>query len=210
MQQPTVTAVKDQAMKKIFVFAMAMAMATISMNLCHDVNAAQLLLNEEGQLTGALGVEVFGAQYNVEFVDGTCAQVFDGCNGLTDFTFVGDWTDFIVVSEALRDQVLLDVTLGAFDTNPALTLGCQGGEFCIIQTPTEFGDNGFIGGTSYLNTPNPASGSGWGAFGSGPIFDSTGFDVVWARWTLSAAPVPVPGALWLFASAGIFFLRRKR
>lgn len=178
--------------------------------LAPGAQAAQLQVNANGQLTGALGVEVMGELYDVEFVDGTCAQVFDGCEDESVFTLVGDWADFIPFSEAIRDQILLDVALGSFDTNPSLVRGCEGAEDCVFKTPTEITDIGRIRGTSYRNDDQPANTVGYGLFNSGPGVDTTNSDSVWARWTVSAAPVPVPGALWLFASALVFVIHRKR
>ena len=40
-----------------------------------------------GQLMGASGVLVDGNPYDVEFVDGTCIDLFSGCDEASDFTF---------------------------------------------------------------------------------------------------------------------------
>jgi hypothetical protein len=67
-----------------------------------------------GQLLGASGVVVGGNSYDVEFVDGTCIDLF---NTLEDAR---------LASFALFDQVLLDGTAGAFSSNPNLIQGCGG------------------------------------------------------------------------------------
>ncbi len=40
-----------------------------------------------GILHGASGVDVGGTLYDVEFLDGTCIVLFNGCDQSSDFTF---------------------------------------------------------------------------------------------------------------------------
>ena len=40
-----------------------------------------------GQLMGASGVDVGGILYDVEFLDGTCIDLFSGCDESADFDF---------------------------------------------------------------------------------------------------------------------------
>lgn len=46
-----------------------------------------LSLDPNGELIGAKGVTVAGATYDVAFVDGTCEEVFSGCDSPADFVF---------------------------------------------------------------------------------------------------------------------------
>ena len=90
-----------------------------------------------GTLTGATGVTVNGNQYDVQFVDGTCADVFGVCN-ISNFTFQTD-VDAIAASQALLNQVLIDgvVISGLtynFDAQAELTRGCTD-IYCVIATP---------------------------------------------------------------------------
>lgn len=88
-----------------------------------------------GQLLGASGVDVGGAFYDVEFVDGTCIDLFDGCDSPTDFAF-SDSIAAGLASEALLEQVFLDGASGPFDSAPELTFGCSGGfSTCRLYTP---------------------------------------------------------------------------
>src|SRR5688572_27474840 len=75
---------------------------------------AAVLQVSGGELTGALEVDVGGTLYNVAFVEGTCVDLFSGCDEVSDFTFtsLGGATQ---ASQALLDQVFLDVTEGNFD-----------------------------------------------------------------------------------------------
>lgn len=87
-----------------------------------------------GILTGALNIDVDGTLYDVEFVDGKCTQIFDGCDDITDFTFqTAD--SATAASQALLDHVFVVDVLGDFDSAPNLTLGCEGGATCFTHTP---------------------------------------------------------------------------
>jgi hypothetical protein len=93
--------------------------------LASTANAAALLVNSNGILTGATGVNVGGVLYDVEFVDGTCVNLFTGCDEPSDFAFQ-TLDAALVASQALLDQVFLDGPSGNFDSTPPLTLGCPG------------------------------------------------------------------------------------
>ena len=97
------------------------------------VNAAPtLIVDSVGQLRGAQDVNVGGVLYNVTFTEGTCAQVFGTCED-SSFTFHTQF-DAVLASQALLDQVFLDVTQGLFDSNAALTFGCNETNLCVPLT----------------------------------------------------------------------------
>ena len=87
-----------------------------------------------GELRGATGVDVGGILFDVEFLDGTCAELFGGCDEAADFAFQS-----IEAAEAaslsLLDEVFLDGVEGMFDADPALTRGCSDPAACIAVTP---------------------------------------------------------------------------
>jgi len=89
-----------------------------------------------GQLLGASDVLVDGSLYNVEFLDGTCIDLYSGCDDVSDFTFQTQ-AAALLAAQALLDQVFLD---GAdlFDTNPELTFGCVDTGLCEAGTPYVF------------------------------------------------------------------------
>ena len=93
-----------------------------------------------GQLFGARNVPVGSLSFNVEFVDGTCAAVFNGCDEASDFAF-STLADARLAGESLLAKVFLDVvTLGNFDSEPLLTNGCgptPNLARCIILIPYE-------------------------------------------------------------------------
>ena len=75
-----------------------------------------------GQLMGASGVDVGGTLYDVQFLDGSCSALFNGCDADSDFTF-NSLASAGLASQALLDLVFIDVAQGAFDTDPDLTRG---------------------------------------------------------------------------------------
>ena len=60
-----------------------------------------------GQLLGATGVVVDGSSYNVVFLDGTCINLYDGCDDVADFTFQTG-AAALLASQALLDQVFVN------------------------------------------------------------------------------------------------------
>ena len=170
-----------------------------------SATAAVLLVNGSGILTGATGVNLNGTLYDVEFVDGTCVAVFDGCDELSDFPFflgnqIEAEANTLAASQALLDQVFLDTAQGSFDSNPGLTFGCSGASpplSCGVITPLLFEEFGVI-----LRVGSASNGSVTADFAAiGPFpyaLDTSEFDEVWARWSPAAeAPVPEPTTLTL-------------
>ena len=100
-----------------------------------------------GILHGASGVIVDGSSYDVEFLDGTCIALFNGCDDVSDFTFQS-LAAATLASQALFDQVLLDGPAGNFNSDPDITNGCvpsasttvgSGAGGCWIATPYQPG-----------------------------------------------------------------------
>ena len=84
--------------------------------------AAPILDVQGGQLMGASNVEVNSMLYDVQFIDGSCFNLLNGCDETSDFQFQ-TLADATAASQALLDAVFLDTILGAFDSEPALTNG---------------------------------------------------------------------------------------
>ena len=77
-----------------------------------------------GELVGAIGVDVGGTFYDVDFIDDSCINLFSGCDEAADFA-LSDSATAELAAQALLDQVLVDGPLGNFDTNYLLTAGCS-------------------------------------------------------------------------------------
>jgi hypothetical protein len=162
---------------------------------------APILLISGGELIGATGVEVGGVFYDVALVDGSCFEVFSGCDDASDFAFTTQ-ASAADAAQALLDQVFVDGPAGSFigfDTLPELTHGCSNSlTNCLAWVP--YSAPGF-----------PVMGA-WNKYGDsqdlvyGPAQLSTtislGVDIdVWARFTPAApATVPEPSALVLLGS----------
>lgn len=164
-----------------------------------------------GQLQGASDVIVGTSSFDVEFLDGTCAALFGGCNQPGDFAFT-DETTALDAAQALLNQVFVDVPGGAFDSDPRLTRGILQSTGKII-IPFATGDPRFAAAV----VTNNLGSLGDGFFASNPLFTlNTLFsgDLVFARFsstsTPSAVPLPAGGLLLLSALAGFTVLRRRR
>ena len=110
-----------------------------------------------GQLFGASGVDVGGTLYDVEFLDGSCITLFNGCDDVSDFTFQTSLAAS-VASQALLDQVFLDGPLGNFDSSPNLTNGCSIGlasTRCWSLTP--YGPSSIFPPYSFIHTDTAKS-----------------------------------------------------
>jgi hypothetical protein len=90
-----------------------------------------------GQLMGASDVLVDGNLYDVQFLDGTCIDLYNGCDEASDFTFQ-TLAAATLAAQALLDQVFVEDGVNQFDSMPFLTNGCVGGlgdVYCSAFTP---------------------------------------------------------------------------
>ncbi len=176
-------------------------------------HAASIVLDDSGQLIGADDVLVEGVLYDVRFVEGSCIDLFGGCNDVGDYTFTTEG-DALAASQALFDQVF-DVN-AAFDAEPELTFGCEQTDRCLVATA--YGNatsnanvlfagalnwaDGLAADLAYINTLG------------GALITTTDTSshahTVYADWT--PTPVPVPPAVWLFGSGllGLVGAARRR
>ena len=172
--------------------------------------SATLVIDGNGILTGATGVNVDGSLYDVEFLDGTCASVFNGCDSISDFAF-NSLNSANLGAQALLDQVFL----GIYDTNPFLTRGCTDPNLCYVLIPTQLSSGFALGGMSINQT---GSGDGLNTFGGGfSQFDITNITTAtWGRFTytgqaqVAAVPEPSTWAMMLLGFGGIGIAMRKR
>ena len=183
------------------------------------VGSAATLNVVGGQLMGASGVDVGGSLYDVEFLDGTCASVFSGCDEASDFT-LSDWNEAGLAAQALLDQVLLDGPSGNFDSSPWLTAGCSASH-CEISTRNQHAGSWAGGGFSHLvfntvyienDNNNQFMADFWWS-DTGPPYvphdTSTMTTYAYARWSASPVPEPSTALLLGIGLAGLGMRRRR-
>jgi len=164
-------------------------------------NSATLIV-ENGVLMGATGVDVNGVLYDVQFLDGTCIELYGGCDEISDAPFANafDTGLAIAANTALLEQVLIDSPLGSFDSSPDLTNGCFVAENCTTFTLVE--NRGLLGLTYLVNRDLNNVDTATGAGPLNPASDTSIFSpdgANYAVWSQSAV-VPIPGTVWLFGS----------
>jgi hypothetical protein len=215
-------------MKKQFVRSLAIGLGLL---FVVSISHAATLDIRDGRLFGASDVDVDGVFYDVAFLDGTLAELYDGADQNADFPFAASGelnaSSYLAyaASQALHDQVFI----GIYDTNPTLINGIYATSATTkahILTPF------WIINSNSIRAKN-ATNSSDGIFGSDQIYNTgiaPDFDTAWwvkdpnvndendatviAVWS-SASPVPIPGAVWLLGTglaslAGIKTRRKKK
>jgi len=107
--------------------------ALFAIVLAAQVHASLILQTSGSKLTGATGIEVGGKLYDVTFSGGSCADLFGGCDEISDFIFQTE-ADTRAASQALLDNVFVDL-IHQFDSLPNLTEGCSSFTECRVVTP---------------------------------------------------------------------------
>ena len=205
-------------MHKIKSITAAALIAIAAIGLTPAPSSATVSLNVDalGQLTGAMNVNVGGTLYDVTFRDGTCFDLFTGCNDPGDFAFT-DQASALQAAQALLDSVLLDGGLGNFDTDPTLTTGCEDPLKCLIHIPFSSTSNTSFSTAAAQNaTPAPFGDLVRSTFIIAPKFDLTvSPQDTFALFSAISPPaaIPEPGT-WLlylvgFALLAGFTLRRR-
>lgn len=191
----------------------ATLLSLLALFTASSASAALLTINGAGQLTGATGVTVNGAFYDVDFRDGTCIELFNGCDDAADFIF-GTSLAAADASQQLLDQVFLDLGAPdtAFDSNPSLTYDCSSIVRCLALTPWRV-NAGNVSIQAAFNY-NPASADEVGIVGALTTYNSfVSLDATWAVWREVSPPVtvPPPASLSLLLPAlGALALTRRR
>ncbi len=192
-------------MKKAVLALSMMFMSTMANALSLDV--------QDGQLMGASGVNVSGKLYDVSFVEGTCIEVFSGCDENSDFLFGGDRGLADLASQALVDQVFIDGPLGLFGTHAELTNGISDTAYGFVLTGSSAGSNAG-GAVAIINSagyaPNPGQEIGSFIYWSGAdTADFSGARTVWGVWSAAEVPAPATLVLLLTGLFGILGMRRS-
>jgi hypothetical protein len=196
-----------------------LSFALILLTLSTSANAV-ILTVVDGQLMGAKEVDVYGVLYDVELRDGTCIELFDGCDDNSDFIFYGDSASNSVTGvnlalNALRGQVFIDGPQGAFLSDETLTNGCEPDrrQACYIRTPWRLAqidqyDTGFLQNKpgTYLNLANSNGDEANQDTGEG--FNAS--IITFAVWSPTVVSAPATLSLFCSGLAGLGMVRRKR
>ncbi|MBG6174965.1 hypothetical protein IWQ55_002790 [Labrenzia sp. EL_208] len=195
--------------------SLAIAAALVALTTTSGLAATVQLNVVGGQLLGARNVDVNGTFYDVEFVDGTCVALFNGCTSASDFDF-STRTLAIAAATSLMNTVFLDGPLGDFDSDPALTAGIEPStlDFGFIGVPYEFLPGSVSAGTiSFWNesgdTDNLSTTSRIKLTTDTSKFD----ELVFARFTpsqITAVPLPASGLLLFAGLAGLGLGQARR
>jgi hypothetical protein len=90
-----------------------------------------------GQLMGASNVLVDGGLYDVQFLDGTCIDLYNGCDDNSDFAPLQSFAFVELALAALGNQVFIDTGVAGeeFFSEPSLTNGCSDAFQCWVRAP---------------------------------------------------------------------------
>lgn len=111
---------------KFFSYAAAALLVTTA-----PAGAATLIVDSNGILTGATGVNVNGSLFDVQFFDDILLD-----NPSVDAVFAN------AAGQALLSQVFVDGAQGNFDSNPGLTAGCAPVSGSLCETIIPYGVSG--------------------------------------------------------------------
>ena len=191
-------------------------------------NAANYVFSGN-QLIGATQVEVNGANFTVSFVEGTAEDVWN-LSGGGSFDF-STQAEAQAAAETLGEQVFDNQILvnygtvqrwerDTYDTQPALTYGIGSYNRGDIVIPYAI-DRVFFSAWAFINEASYgdlgyADSDFTGAFATSLTNDSStpqNNNFVFAKFTLTPVPIPVPGTALLMGSGLLGILgtaRRKR
>ncbi len=87
-----------------------------------------LTTDSTGEVTGATGLVSGGVTFSMEFIDGTCEDIFDGCDSNDDFIVEGTSVTHASLVTTFYDEFIASVRLvddSSLDTRPEIATGCE-------------------------------------------------------------------------------------
>lgn len=179
---------------------------------CLHAQAAIVLTNGAGKITGAADVIVDGESYSVNFIDGSCIDLYSGCDENSDFVF-NTLGQAATASQALLDQVFIDLAPNSFDIDPENTVGCTNSGLCRALTLYALSSTaGTIVGATADNDAVEANDIVTLNIGVGDGLDLNDVSIAtYAVWTANPSPVPLPASIYLFtlALSGVLLFNRR-
>jgi hypothetical protein len=165
-------------------------------------------------LTGAQNVDVDGSLFDVTFLDGTCFDLFSGCDSTSDFAFATT-VDGLAAAGALLTQVLVDPPDASlpFDSSPSLTAGCSSVSTCFVLIPyLTFSPSQFRVRIVINSISGAADTSTNDIFDVSFDTDNVDSGDTYTFASFSPSAIPEPGTLLLLASgvAGLAVAGRRR
>ena len=177
-----------------------------------------------GQLMGASNVLVDGSLYDVQFRDGTCIELYNGCDDNSDFAPLQSLAFAQLALAALGDQVFIDTGVAGEDffSEPSLINGCTDQFECRVYAPFSLFTSSPPVGFLNVSIAKPVVGDYTIEPNASQVFrddDTSGSALyVYSVWSAVPEPAPVPvlplpGIALLVASllgVGAGSLRRPR
>lgn len=163
-----------------------------------------LTYDANGEVTGATGLVSDGMTFTMEFVEGSCLALFDGCDDDADFFVVPGVTHGSLLStfyDAFIAPVLNANDL-SLDALPDRTVGCEDDGLCVTLAPLFKTSTDGFELSLFQNRWWQADGD---FIYTARNILTTSDDLTlfsqgtWGRFTKESNVVPTPGSLALFA-----------
>ncbi|MDQ2091371.1 VPLPA-CTERM sorting domain-containing protein [Marimonas arenosa] len=191
-------------MKKFF----ALCLGFVSLLAVSATETKAVTLNVVGgQLLGVSGLDVDGTLYDVEFVDGTCAALFSGCDEQSDFALnAGNILAALAALDSLFDNNPV------FDDIPGNVSGCGSLARCFVVSPYA-PMSGFDRSLTGNLQNDQVEANDQFYLTNYDIFQDFGGpnnSLVYAVWSVAEVPLPASMPILVAGLGGLVLIRRRR
>jgi hypothetical protein len=179
-----------------------------------SVMAATLNVDSSGSnkvLLGISGISVGGTSYDVSFMNGTCASLFDGCDEAEDFVFQTS-ADAVAANTALHNAVIdnrdVNVFLNGFEG--ARINGCDNVACTAITAyaPPATSSGPVLISYATISNVYAFAGTGTYPFTRDTTTVTSNMYAVWS--TPTAVPLPAGFPLMLAGLGAFYWVRRRQ